>query len=141
LRDIGGGKPRAFTPEGYYFYRGTVTPDSKSVVVRGPDRKMYLYPLEGGEPTGLAGLTAEHVPIRFAAGGRTLFVMTRGEIPTKLYRYDVASGRKELWRELAPADRAGLNTIARAVVTPDGQTYAYSYLRVLSYLQLVDGMR
>ncbi len=67
--------------------------------------------------------------------------MTRGEIPTKLYRYDVASGRKELWRELAPADRAGLNTIARAVVTPDGQTYAYSYLRVLSYLQLVDGMR
>ena len=141
LRDIGGGKPRVFTPEGYYFYRGTVKPDSKSVVVRGPDRKMYLYPLEGGEPTGLAGLTAEHVPIRFAPDGRTLFFMTRGEIPARLYRYDVASGRKELWRELAPADRAGLNTIARAVVTPDGQTYAYSYLRVLSYLQLVDGMR
>jgi Tol biopolymer transport system component len=141
LRDVSGGKPRALSPEGYFFYRGTVTPDSKSVVVRGPDRRMYLYPLEGGEPTGLPGLTAEHLPIRFAPDGRTVFFMTRGEIPARIYRFDVASGRKELWREVAPADRAGLNTIARAVVTPDGQTYAYSYLRVLSYLQLVDGMR
>ena len=39
------------------------------------------------------------------------------------------------------ADAAGLNSISRFVVTPDGKTYAYSYLRVLSYLQLVDGMK
>mgnify|MGYP001156207585 CR=1 FL=1 len=36
---------------------------------------------------------------------------------------------------------AGLNSISRFVVTPDGRTYAYSYLRVLSYLQLVEGMK
>ena len=141
LRDLAGGKPRAFTPEGYYFYRGTVTPDSKFVVVLGPDRRMYLYSVEGGEPTALPGLTAEYVPIRFATDGRTLFVTTRGEIPAKVYRYDIASGRKDLWKELAPADRAGLNTIARTAVTPDGRTYAYSYLRVLSFLQVVDGMK
>jgi Tol biopolymer transport system component len=141
LRDVGGGKPTAVSPEGYFFYRGTVTPDSKFVVARGPDRRMYLYPLEGGEPTGLPGLTDEHLPVRFAPDGRALFFTTRGETPAKIYRYDVASGRKELWKEVAPADRAGLSTIARAVVTPDGQTYAYSYLRILSYLQLVDGMK
>ncbi len=141
LRDVGGGKPRAFSPEGYFFYLGTVTPDSKFVVVRGPDRRMYLYPLEGGEPTVLPGLTAEHLPLRFAPDGRALFFMTRGEIPAKIYRYDIASGSKEAWKELVPADRAGLNSIARAVITPDGRTYAYSYLRVLSYLQLVEGMK
>jgi Tol biopolymer transport system component len=141
VRDINGGKPRAFSPEGYYFYHGTVTPDSKFVVVRGPDRRMYLYPLEGGEPTGLPGLTNEYLPVRFAPDGRALFIMARGEVPAKVYRYDVASGQKELWKELAPADRAGLNAIARAVITPDGRTYAYSYLRVLSYLQLVEGMK
>jgi Tol biopolymer transport system component len=141
LRDVGGGKPRAFSPEGYFFYLGTVTPDSKFVVVRGPDRRMYLYPLEGGEPTVLPGLTAEHLPLRFSPDGRALLFMTRGEIPAKIYRYDIASGSKELWRELVPADRAGLNSIARAVITPDGRTYAYSYLRVLSYLQLVEGMK
>lgn len=141
VRDVNGGKPRALSPEGYFFFHGTVTPDSKFVVVRGPERRMYLYPLEGGEPTGMPGLTSEDLPMRFSPDGRTLFVMTRGDVPAKVYRYDVVSGRKELWKELAPADRAGLNAIARAVVTPDGRTYAYSYLRVLSYLQLVDGMK
>jgi hypothetical protein len=141
LRDVGGGKPRALTPEGYFLYRGTITPDSKAVVVRGPDRRIYLYPLEGGEPSALAGLTVEDTPIRFTADGRTLFLQRRGEVPARIYRYDVASGQKELWKELMPADAAGLNAINRVVVTPDGKTYAYSYLRDLSNLQLVDGMK
>jgi len=118
-----------------------VTPDSKFAVVRGPDRRMYLYPLEGGEPTELPGLASGDRPVCFAPDGRTLFFLESGEIPAKVYRYDVASGRKELWKELAPADLAGLSSITRVVVTPDGRTYAYSYLRILSYLQLVDGMR
>src|SRR6266536_962062 len=141
FRDVTGGKPRPLTPEGYYFYRGTVTTDSKFAVVRGPDRRMYLYPLEGGEPTELPGLASGDRPVCFAPDGRTLFFLESGEIPAKVYRYDVASGRKELWKELAPADLAGLSSITRVVVTPDGKTYAYSYLRILSYLQLVDGMR
>ncbi len=49
LRGIDGGKPRAVTPEGYR--RTLVTPDGKWVVAGGPDRKTYLYPLAGGEPT------------------------------------------------------------------------------------------
>ena len=141
LRDTGGGKPRAISPEGYSFFHGAVTPDSRFAVVGGPERKMYLYPLEGGEPKALPGLTSEDLPMRFSPDGRTLFFMTRGEIPAKIYRYDIASGSKQVWKELVPADRAGLNAIARAVITPDGRTYAYSYLRVLSYLQLVEGMK
>ncbi len=141
LRDIAGGKPRALTPEGYSFFRGTVSPDSKTVVVRGPDRRVYLYPLEGGEPTALAGLGALDMPLRFSSDGRSLFVQAQGELPSRVYRYDVVAGRKELWKELMPADAAGLNSISRVVVTADGRTYAYSYLRVLAHLQLVDGMK
>jgi dipeptidyl aminopeptidase/acylaminoacyl peptidase len=141
LREASGGKPRALTPEGYFLHRGTVTRDSKSVVVRGPDNRIYLYPLEGGEPTALAGLSVEDLPIRFASDGRTLYVQRRGEVPAKVYRYDVASGRRDLWKELVPADQAGLSSVTRVLLTPDAKTYAYSYLRILSYLQLVEGMK
>jgi Tol biopolymer transport system component len=141
VRDLAGGKPRAITPEGYSLFRGTITPDARSAVVSGPDRRIYLYPLEGGEPTPLTGLVKEDLPNRFSPDGRTLFVQTRGGIPSRVYRYDIASGKKEFWKELAPADAAGLNAISRFVVTPDGKTYAYSSLRVLSYLQLVEGMK
>ncbi|MEX0881197.1 MAG: protein kinase [Thermoanaerobaculia bacterium] len=141
LRDAAGGKPRALTPEGYRLFRGTVSPDSKFVAVSGPDRRLYLYPVAGGEPTVLAGLGPNDVPVRFTTDGRFLFVHERGEMPLKVYRYEVASGSKELWREVMPADAAGLNTINRIVVTADGKAYAYSYFRILSYLQLIDGMK
>jgi Tol biopolymer transport system component len=141
IRDVAGGKPRPFTPEGYFAFRGAISPDSRFVVARGPDRRIYLYPLEGGEPTALAGLTVEDVPVRFSADGRTLYLFRRGAIPAQVFRYDLASGRKELWKELMPSDAAGLNGIARVAVTPDGKSYAYSYLRTLSFLQLVDGMK
>ena len=141
IRDVGGGKPRALTPEGYFAYRGAISPDSKVFVARGPDRRIYLYPVEGGEPTPLAGLSVEDVPIRFTPDGRTLFLQRRGQLPAAIFRYDVASGRKEPWKELMPSDAAGLNNINRVEVTPDGTAYAYSYVRTLSFLQLVDGMR
>jgi Tol biopolymer transport system component len=141
LRDVSGGKSRALTPEGYSLFRGTITPDSKAVVVRGPDRRIYLYPLAGGEPRALPGLQDLHRPARFSPDGRFLYIQEDQTIPMRVDRYDMATGRLELWKELMVADAAGLNSISRFVITPDAKTYAYSYLRVLSYLQLVDGMK
>jgi dipeptidyl aminopeptidase/acylaminoacyl peptidase len=141
VRDLAGGKPRAITPEGYSLFRGTISPDAKVAAVSGPDRRIYLYPLGGGEPTPLPGLSKTDRPVRFSSDGRTLFVQSVIGVPSYVYRYDVASGKKEVWKELAPADAAGLNTVSRFVTTPDGKTYAYSYLRVLSYLQLVEGLK
>ena len=141
LRGIDGGKSRALTPEGYSLYRGAGTPDGKFVTVSGPDRRIYLYPLAGGEPTALQGLTMAHRPVRFAADGRTLYCQADQAIPMRIMQYDLAAGRLDLWKEINVADAAGLNAISRFVVTPDGKTYAYSYLRVLSYLQLVEGLK
>jgi len=129
------------TPDGYSMFRGTITPDGKSVVVRGPDRRIYLYPLSGGEPQALAGLTDKHTPTRLSPDARFLYVQEAQTIPMRIGRYDMATGKIEPSRELMVADAAGLNSISRFVVTPDGKTYAYSYLRVLSYLQLVDGLK
>jgi Tol biopolymer transport system component len=141
IRDLAGGKSRALTPEGYSMFRGAITPDAKAVAVSGPDRRIYLYPLAGGEPAALPGLTMAYRPIRFTPDGRTLYCQEDSTIPSKIFRYDVASGRLDLWKEVVSADTAGLSSVSRFVVTPDGTSYAYSYLRILSYLQLVDGMK
>ncbi|MFY9552692.1 MAG: protein kinase [Thermoanaerobaculia bacterium] len=141
VRDLSGGRSRALTPEGYSLYRGAITPDGKFATVSGPDRKLYIYPLAGGEPTALPGLTMNHRPIRFSPDGKTLYLQEASTVPMKIFRYDMASGRLEPWKEVMVADAAGLNSISRFVTTPDGKAYAYSYLRILSYLQLVDGMK
>jgi eukaryotic-like serine/threonine-protein kinase len=141
VRDFAGGKARPITPEGYRHFQRAVSPDGKFVAARGPDRRIYLYPLEGGEPTALGGLATDDVPARFDREGRSLFIYRLGEVPLKVSRYEITSGRKEPWKEISPSDTAGLSSINRFVPTPDGQAYAYSYLRTLSSLQLVEGLK
>jgi len=140
VRDIDGGKPRAVSPEGYRPYPEAVSPDGRHVPARGPDRKLYLYPLEGGEPTVLVGLTTQDRTVGWSADGRSLYVHRR-EAPVRVYRYDVATGQKQHWKELMPADAAGVAEVVRVFPTPEGKAYAYSYIRVLSDLYLVEGLK
>ena len=58
----------------------------------------------------------------------------------QIFRLELGSGRRSLWKELQPPDPAGLEQID-AYVTPDGSAYAYGYQRILSELYLVDGLR
>jgi hypothetical protein len=141
IRDFSGGKARPLSPEGYRHFERAISPDGKSAAVIGPDGRIYLYPLEGGEPTALPGLAAQDRPARFDKDGRWLYVYNLAEIPLRVFRYEIATGRKEPWKELKPADSAGLSAMSRFVSTPDGQAYAYGYLRNLSYLQIVDGLK
>ncbi len=141
LWDLSGGKPRAISPEGYRSFPRAVSPDGKLVAVRGPDQRLYLYPLAGGEPSAIAGLTPEDTPTTWSADGRFLYVYRRRDLPAKVYRLDIATGRKELWRELMPFDAAGVRSISPPLVTPDGKSYAYAYIRTLSDLYLVEGLK
>ena len=79
--------------------------------------------------------------MRFDRDGRWLYVYRQGDSPLRGHRYEISSGRKEAWKELSPADTAGLSAYSRFVPTADGRAYAYSYIRVLSYLQVVDGLK
>jgi len=141
VQSIAGGRPSAITPEGYRSFLWTVSPDGKFFAARGPDRKIYLYPVEGGEPTPLAGLDSLDTPLRWSSDGRSLYFYRRGVLPARVYRLDVPSARKELWRELMPADSAGVVDIVAVCPTPDGRSYAYSYGRILSDLFLVEGVK
>jgi Tol biopolymer transport system component len=139
LRDFSGGKPRAVTPEGYTAV-GPVDPNGKWAVVDGPDRKRYLYPLSSGEPTPIPGLDPEDGVAQVSADGRFVYVRRRAEVPMKVYRLEIATGRKELWRTLMPGDGAGVSNLT-PLPTPDGSAYIYSYVRTLSDLFLVEGVR
>ena len=141
VRDIEGGKPRAISPEGYRAFQGTISGDGKFVAVRGPDQRPYLYPLEGGEPTPLAGMTDQDFPYCWSGDGRFLYVAQRRELPRKVDRLEVATGRRERWKELRPADSAGVVSVGGIHVTPDGQYYVYTYPRSLSDLYLVEGLK
>jgi Tol biopolymer transport system component len=139
LRDVDGGKPRALTPEGYRAFR-LVSPDGAWAVVTGPDRRTYLYPISGGEPTAIPGVDAGDRIAQFGVDGRSVYVYRQGEIPTKVYRVNVSTGRRELWRSLMPTDAGGVSEIG-PLPTVGGESYVYSYSRTVSDLYIVDGLK
>jgi Tol biopolymer transport system component len=137
-RDFSGGKPRALTPEGYRGFR-QVSTDGTRAVVTGPDRKTYLYPLAGGEPTVVPGVGVNDRVAGFASDTRSVYAYRQGEMPTNVYRVDTTTGQRQLWRALTPADPGGVSEMA-PLPTPSGDSYVYAYGRTLSDLYLVEGL-
>jgi len=141
VQSLDGEKPAAITPEGIAIGSFPVSPDGRRVVAQAGDQVHYLFPLEGGEPELVPGLGPEDRPVRFSSDGRSLLGFRRGELPSHIFRLDLASGEKARVRELMPADSAGVVEIVSVVLTADASSYAYSYHRILSDLFLVEGVK
>jgi hypothetical protein len=62
-------------------------------------------------------------------------------MPAAVYRLEVATGQRSLWKKLRPADPAGVEFIGPILVTPDATTYVYGYRRQLTDLYLVQGLK
>ncbi|HMF09218.1 MAG TPA: hypothetical protein VKJ00_08800 [Thermoanaerobaculia bacterium] len=60
-------------------------------------------------------------------------------MPARIYRLDLSTGRKELWKELTPPEP--VSSLSPVVLTADGQSYAYTYPRASSDLFLVKGLK
>ena len=145
VQDLPDGVPKPITPEGVFTEYPFTTPDG-AWVPAGSDYNVapyLLYPIAGGEPRPIHGLEKGDQPIRFSADGGRLFIRygQRDRTKARIALLDLATGRKQPWRVLSPADPAGVAAITYAYVTPDGRAYVYDYTRTLSDLFLVEGLR
>jgi hypothetical protein len=112
----------------------------------GSDGKLALYPIGGGEPRPIPGLdpaspASGYVPIQWSTDGRLLYLYRPGDLPAKVFRVDTVTRRREVWKEVAPPDLAGVLWIGPVLITPDGSAYAYTFSRSLSDLYLVKGLK
>jgi len=139
LLDLQGGNPRPLTPEGTT--GGLVTPDGKFLLARDSNKQRWFYPIAGGEPQKLnLDIKPAEFIIGFFPDGKSVRVYTTG-VPAEIHRVDLATGRRELWKEIAPPDAAGAQGIFSMHFGADGKSYAYSLQRILSDLYVVDGLK
>ena len=130
---------RPLTPEG--ITGKLLSPDDKLLVVNDPEHKWFLYELDDAAMRPLPGIEEGEEPIRFTSDGRALFTARLKKPEAFIYRLELATGKRELWKHLVPDDPAGVFDMGEAVITPDGRTYAYLCARALTDLYLVEGIR
>jgi serine/threonine protein kinase len=140
VTDVDGSKPQPVTPEG--FLGLSLSLDGARLLARSRDGKTWLFALQGGEPTPVPELAADDFVVGWMSEGRGLYVQRHGDtVPARIDRFDFATRRFETWKEIMPADGAGVLRISSMIVSPDGGVYVYAYSRVLSSLYLVEGLK
>jgi Tol biopolymer transport system component len=137
VQEIGGGAPRPVTPEGTR--DGSLSADGSLVLAREPEGKYFAYPIAGGEPRPVPGLTEEDVLAQWSADARSALVYRRAQIPCRLEGVDLATGQRTLFKEFAPADRAGLLSMREIFATDDLRSYAYTAYYQVSTLFVSEG--
>ena len=132
--------PRPISPEGIGPY-DALSPDGSLAAAIDAKGALVLYPVAGGAPRPVPGAAPGDVPLIFSEDGRSVFVRSSPGVPARVERLDLAAGTRSSWVELAPADGAGVEAVTDVLLTPDGATYAFSFVRILSDLFVVDGLR
>ena len=89
--------------------------------------RRWLYPIAGGEPQKLNfTLSFDEGIIGFSGDDKTVLVRSR-KIPVEIDRLDLATGRREPFKEIVPADPSGAQSIPNLRFSEDGKSYAYSW--------------
>jgi hypothetical protein len=117
-----------------------VAPDGNRLALRRADHSAVILDRASGAVTALAGLASEDEPIQFDLTGRILFVARIVGPSLRIDRLDLGSGKRTPLREVSPSDPTGVMGTSAPVVTPDGEHYAYSLLRQLTDLFVVEGL-
>jgi Tol biopolymer transport system component len=135
--DLAGGQPRPVTPEGVS--ESVISPDGKSLIARDENRGLSIYSIEGGQPRRVVQ-EAPGDPMQWSADGKSVYLWHEG-VFRRVDRLDLASRRTELWKEFQPTDPTGVLVVQPMLLAPDGKSYVYTYVRVLSDLYLVEGLK
>jgi hypothetical protein len=85
-------------------------------------------------------MTTRDNVISWSADLRSVLVATR-ELPLKVSRVDLQTGKRDLVRELMPSDSAGVSSVGPVCILPDQNSYVFGYQRGLSDLHVVQGLK
>jgi serine/threonine protein kinase/Tol biopolymer transport system component len=146
VQTISGGTPVPISPEGVRGSAegvgiGPVSPDGRFVAAWSPDGKLHLYPTSPGDSLPVSGVADGEFPIQWSPDGKSLYVKGPGTLPAGVFRVDLDSGKRELWKQFAPSDPTGVVVVQGFVMTPDAAAYAYTYVRILSELYAAEGLQ
>jgi eukaryotic-like serine/threonine-protein kinase len=147
VQSIEGGKPRPVTPEGVTMCEAS--PDGQLIsggnpMDAGSDVKepgVKLYPLDGAPPRAVPGLLPGE-GVSWTSDPRFVYAyQEKSGPPVKIYRLNILNGRRQLFKEINPSDETGLSDMSHIVFSANGRAYVYGYVRLLSQLYLVKGLK
>jgi dipeptidyl aminopeptidase/acylaminoacyl peptidase len=134
VQDIAGGSPHAVTPEGINALF-VIVDHSDYISARDSTSAIRLYPIDGGEPEPITGLTETDEVVGGSADSDVVYVSPDlSAIPLQLVRVNIATGRRQSFVAVSANDPAGIVPLSRPIFSGDEKRYVYTQVRELSIL-------
>jgi serine/threonine protein kinase len=145
VQDLPEGLPRPLADAPVNSLFDAISPDGRWTTayrVDDPTATYRQYQLDGGTPKAIPGLGPADHPVEYSGDGRHLFVYEPPPGPlVHIARLDLSTGKREPWWTISPEDPAGISSVWQIRVSRNGKFYAVTYLRTLSDLYLVEGVK
>ena len=139
VQSIEAGKPRAFTADGVGFC--SVSPNGQILAIS-EDRRVMLYPSDSSnKPYKELALQPGELPSGWSSDGNFLYLSQTREKPMSISRLELASGHRQLWKQLPSPPDGSVMKSECILISRDGQSYAYTYSHHLSDLYVVQGLK
>ena len=109
-----------------------------------PDDRLFQFLLfegEGAQPLPAKGILRSEVVAGWAENNQEVYVYDRNAIPSPVVRWNPVTGARRPFLQITPSDPSGVWGISNLTITPSGRGYAYSVLRKLSDLYLIEGLK
>jgi hypothetical protein len=116
-----------------------LAPDGRAVAVK-DQSQVRIYTVDEGSHRLLPGAPEPGNVAAWTSDGRSLLTVEQVEDLARVFRRGLASGARELVREIRVRESAG-TTALDILVSRDGQAYAYTKQLRLANVFLVEGLR
>ena len=143
IQDATGGAIHPITPEGFDAkFILAVSLDGKQFAARDQQaKKLNVCQVEDGKCAPVNGSEEDDYPLQWSADGKYIYVGTQQYPDPDLWRIELTTGHRQLWKRIVPTDPVGAYTIFPTTMTPDGKSFASTYVRSLDQLYVVEGVK
>ena len=138
-QSVDGGKAHPFTPDGMVLCN--VSPTGSVLALTEDSRGLLYRSLSSERPDQEFRFEPGELPSGWTADGKAIYLVRTLQTATTVSRFEVATGHRSLWKQL---DLPPTGTVMKGegtAVSPDGQSYAYTYGSGASDLYLVQGLK
>lgn len=139
ITDVNGATPKQLSTGNVSWRAGA--PGAKSFVVS-ENGAWVVRSISDGTIQPVHGIQPGEYPVGWALDGKHLFVQISSPTGLTIYKLDVESGKRELWRTVTPKDQVGLRPMNVPIsITPDGRWLAFTYRTQLGQLYRSDTLK
>jgi DNA-binding winged helix-turn-helix (wHTH) protein/Tol biopolymer transport system component len=138
VQSVDAGKPQAITAEG--MLQCLVSPDGTILAITEDNRGLIYASEASKKPEREFALQTGEFPSGWTVDGKYLYLTESGQRPMSILRMELATQKRQPWKPMNVPAEVGVKC-EQAVVTPDGQNYAFTYSRHTADLYLVNGLR